>query len=59
LLGQAVEAEVAAYIAQHAAVRDAGGLRQVVRNEHKHEREIETSVGSVKVRQPQVAARSP
>ena len=57
LLGQAVEAEVAAYIAQHTALRDADGLRQVVRNGHKSEREIQTGIGPVKVRQPRVDDR--
>jgi transposase-like protein len=57
LLRQAIEAEVEAYIAQHAVLRDADGLRQVVRNGHKLEREIQTGIGPVKVRQPRVDDR--
>lgn len=57
LLGQAIEAEVAEYIARHAALRDEAGRRQVVRNGHKDEREIQTGIGPVKVRQPRVDDR--
>lgn len=45
LLGQAIEAEVAEYIARHEALRDEAGRRQVVRNGHKDEREIQTGIG--------------
>ncbi len=54
LLADAVEAEVAAYIARHADLRDQAGQRLVVRNGHKDEREIQTGIGPVKVRQPRV-----
>src|SRR5512147_1072693 len=54
LLAQAIEAEVAGYIERHGAVRDAAGHRMVVRNGHLPEREIQTGVGPVKVRQPRV-----
>jgi len=57
LLGQAIEAEVEAYIAGHAELRDAQGCRLVVRNGHKDEREIQTGLGPVKVRQPRVDDR--
>lgn len=57
LLAQAVEAEVEAYIRQHAELRDADGYRVVVRNGHKDEREIQTGIGPVKVRQPRVDDR--
>jgi putative transposase len=54
LLAQAIEAEVAGYIERHGAVRNAAGHRMVVRNGHLPEREIQTGVGPVKVRQPRV-----
>jgi transposase-like protein len=54
LLAQAIEAEVASYIERHAAERDAAGHRVVVRNGHLPEREIQTGLGAVKVRQPRV-----
>jgi transposase-like protein len=57
LLGEAVEAEVAAYIARHADLRGQDGQRMVVRNGHKDEREIQTGIGPVKVRQPRVNDR--
>jgi transposase-like protein len=57
LLAEAVEAEVAAYIARHADLRDQDGQRVVVRNGHKDEREIQTGIGPVKVRQPRVNDR--
>lgn len=57
LLAQAVEAEVAAYLEAHRAWRDARGHRLVVRNGHKDERELQTGVGPVTVRQPRVNDR--
>jgi putative transposase len=57
LLAQAIEAEVAAYIETHGYLRDAQGHRLVVRNGHKDERELQTGVGPVKVRQPRVDDR--
>ena len=57
LLAQAVEAEVAGYIEAHGDLRDAQGHRLVVRNGRKDERELQTGVGPVKVRQPRVDDR--
>jgi transposase-like protein len=57
MLAQAIEAEVADYIERHARERDAAGHRQVVRNGHKHEREIQTGIGPITVRQPRVNDR--
>ena len=57
MLTQAVEAEVAAYIAAHAELQDDSGHRRVVRNGHKEEREIQTGGGSWKVKQPRVDDR--
>ena len=54
LLVQAIEAEVADYIERHAALRGPDGHRLVVRNGHLPEREIQTGIGPVKVRQPRV-----
>jgi transposase-like protein len=57
LLAQAVGAEVDDYLEAHLALRDAQGHRLVVRNGHKDERELQTGVGPVKVRQPRVDDR--
>ena len=57
LLAQAIEAEVTAYIAAHADQRDARGHRQVVRNGHLPEREIQTGIGPVPVQQPRIDDR--
>jgi putative transposase len=57
LLAEAVEAEVAAYIAAHQAAKDERGHRLVVRNGHKDERAIQTGLGPVTVRQPRVDDR--
>jgi putative transposase len=57
LLAQAIEVEVAGYIERHADIRDGQGHRMVVRNGHLPEREIQTGIGPVKVRQPRVNDR--
>ena len=57
LLATAIEAEVGAYIQEHADSRDAQGHRLVVRNGHKRERAIRTGIGSVTVRPPRVNDR--
>ena len=57
LLADAIEAEVTEWIDAHAAVRDAAGRRQVVRNGHLPERSITTGLGPVEVRQPRVRDR--
>jgi transposase-like protein len=54
MLGQAIEAEVADYIAAHAGERDAAGKRLVVRNGHAAERELQTGLGAIPVKQPRV-----
>jgi putative transposase len=59
LLAQAVEAEVAAWIADHAHLKDDQGRRQVVRNGHLPERAIQTGIGAVEVQQPRVRDRRP
>jgi len=57
LLCQAVEAEVADWIASHAHVIDQAGHRQVVRNGHLPKRTITTGVGPIEVQQPRVLDR--
>jgi transposase-like protein len=59
LLAQAVEAEVAEFLAQHADLKTDGGYRRVVRHGHLPEREIMTGIGTVAVRQPRVRDRAP
>jgi len=57
LLGQAIETEVDAWIAQHAPLRDEHGRQQVVRNGHHPPRTLVTGVGPIGVQQPRVLDR--
>jgi putative transposase len=57
LLQQAVEAEVAEALAQHAELKDAQGRRRVVRNGYLPERPIQTGIGAVLVKAPRVRDR--
>jgi transposase-like protein len=59
LLAEAVEAEVAAWIDDHAHLKDQAGHRQVVRNGYLPGREIQTGLGDVQVKQPRVHDRRP
>jgi len=59
LLAEAVQAEVAEWLAQREQLRDAAGRRQVVRNGYLPERTIVTGVGAVQVQQPRVHDRRP
>jgi putative transposase len=59
LLAQAIEAEVAAWIDDHAHHTDDQGRRQVVRNGHLPERAIQTGIGPVEVQQPRARDRRP
>ena len=52
MLIQAVEAEVAAWIQQHAHITDEHGHRQIVRNGHAEPRTILTGVGPMEIRMP-------
>ena len=54
MLGNAIEAEVADYIAVHAHQRDADGHRLVVRNGYATERELQTGLGAIPVKTPRV-----
>ena len=57
LLTQAVEAEVAEFLAKHADLKTETGHQRVVRDGHLPEREIVTGIGPVAVRQPRVRDR--
>jgi putative transposase len=57
MLAAALEAEVDAYLAAHAAERDERGRRLVVRNGHARQREILTAAGAVPVQAPRVNDR--
>lgn len=57
LLAQAVEAEVAGFLAKHADLKTQEGCRRVVRHGHLPEREIMTGIGPVAVRCPRVRDR--
>jgi putative transposase len=58
LLTQAVEAEVAEFLARHADKVTDDGRQRVVRHGHLPEREIMTGIGPVGVRQPRVRDRA-
>ena len=58
IIRQAVEAELKAFLEQHAAAQDAGGRRAVVRNGYQPEREVLTGIGPVKVRVPKTRDRA-
>ncbi len=49
MLAQAVEAEAAAWIADHAPLKDEAGHQQVVCNGHLPERTIQTGLGPIEV----------
>jgi hypothetical protein len=57
MLAEALQAEVDAYIAAHAAERDGNGRRLVVRNGSHGPREVLTSAGAVEVTAPRVNDR--
>ena len=57
LLTQAVEAEVAEFLAKHADLKTEDGHQRVVRHGHLPEREMMTGIGPVAVRQPRVRDR--
>ncbi len=59
LLADAVEAEVSAFIAEHADLVDEAGRRRVVRHGYLPEREVQTGIGAIAVRRPRVRDRAP
>jgi putative transposase len=58
LLAQAIEAEVAEFLAGHAEKRDVGGRARLVRNGHLPERMVQTGIGAVPVKAPRVRDRA-
>jgi transposase-like protein len=58
LLAQAVEAEVADFLAKHAVLKTEDGCQRIVRHGHLPEREVMTGIGAVAVRQPRVRDRA-
>ena len=59
MLAQAIDAEVAEWIDQHASLKGGDGHRLVVRNGFLPSRKISTGVGPVEVTQPRVHDRRP
>jgi transposase-like protein len=57
MLAQAIEAEVAEWVAARRSICDEQGRRAVVRNGYLPERQVLTSLGPVGVRQPRVRDR--
>jgi len=57
MLTQAIEAEVADFLAIHADRLDEAGRRRVVRNGHAPERTIQTGIGPITVQRPRVRDR--
>lgn len=57
MLNAALEAEVAAYLARHAAARDENGHALVVRNGHAQPRQVTLGCGTVEVSDPRVNDR--
>ena len=58
LLAQAIEAEVAEFLAGHAEKRDAIGRARLVRNGHLPERTVQRGIGAVMVKAPRVRDRA-
>ena len=59
MLAQAVQAEVDSFLAEREHLVDEKGRRQVVRNGHLPQREIQTPLGGIDVQQPRVRDRRP
>jgi transposase-like protein len=57
LLAQAVEAEVAGFLAKHVDLKTEDGRARVVRHGHLPEREVMTGIGPIPVKQPRVRDR--
>jgi putative transposase len=57
LLAQAVEAEIADFLAKHAGLKTEDGRQRIVRHGHLPEREVMTGIGPVAVRQPRARDR--
>ncbi len=59
LLQAAIENEVAEYIQAHQHLCDDQGHRKVVRNGHLPERNLQTGIGNIPIRQPRIDDRRP
>ena len=57
MLTQAIETEVAAFLAAHDDLVDDHGRRRLVRNGHAPERTIQTGIGPIELRRPRVRDR--
>ena len=57
MLAEAMEAEVAEFVAQDADKRDENGHRVVVRNGHMPARELTTGIGRIPIEQPRIDDR--
>jgi putative transposase len=57
MLMQAIEAEVAGFLAAHAGQVDDHGRKRLVRNGHAPKRAIQTGIGPIEVRRPRVRDR--
>ncbi|MBI3808708.1 MAG: IS256 family transposase [Nitrospirae bacterium] len=58
LLQQAVEAEVAEFIARHRELKDEQARQRIVRNGYQPEREVQTGIGELPVKKPRVRDRA-
>jgi len=58
LLQQAVEAEVAEFVARHRELKDEHERQRVVRNGYRPERKIQTGIGEVAVKAPRARDRA-
>ena len=58
LLQAAIESEIDEHLEKYKSVKDSQGKQLITRNGHMPEREIQTGVGSVKVRRPRVDDRA-
>jgi len=58
LLSQAIEAEVAQFLARHGEQKDSAGRARLVRNGYLPERTIQTGIGDVPVKAPRVRDRA-
>jgi transposase-like protein len=59
LLAQAIESEVADWMAMYGHLKDGEGRQAIVRNGYLPERRVTTGIGPVRVRQPRVRDRRP
>lgn len=58
MLASALEAEVEAFLAQHAEERLPDGRRRLVRHGHGPERTVQTGIGALEVRRPKLRDRA-